>query len=127
MTIKSLPYSTIRNSQPTTFKGFACDGVIDGRPFRILRNHRGGYRLACGTTLPTPYGVGTVKGYTSEGDVHVAITDFNNDYEYELADGSDILTAQEKVAMLSACANASIDSTIATIERLYKSENTDKL
>ena len=52
MTIQSLPYSTIRNSQPTTHKGFACDGVIDDRPFRILRNDKGGYRPAIGTVVP---------------------------------------------------------------------------
>lgn len=128
MTIQSLPYSFIKSMTPTTIAGYKVDGIDpDGRPIRIRKSLKGGYILKIGTTLPTPYGVGKVKGYTPDGNMRVAITDFNDDYEYELADGSDILTAQEKVAMLSACANASIDSTIATIERLYKSESTGKL
>jgi len=128
MTTQSLPYSFIKSMTPTTIAGYKVDGIDpDGRPIRIRKNLVGGYVFKIGATLPTPYGMGEVKGYTPDGNMRVAITQWNDDYEYELADGSDILTAQEKVAMLSACANASIDSTIATIERLYKSESTDKL
>jgi hypothetical protein len=128
MTTQSLPYSFIKSMQPTTVQGYKVDGIDpDGRPIRIRKNLQGGYILKIGTTLPTPYGMGKVKGYTPDGNMRVAITQWNDEYEYELADGSDILTAQEKVAMLSACANASVESLIETITRLYKSESTDKL
>ena len=79
-----------------------------------------------GSTLLTTYGVGKVTGY-NEGSLRVAITKFNDDYEFELADGSDILTAEEQVATLSRCANAGVDSLISDIVRLYKSEITEKL
>jgi hypothetical protein len=128
MTTQSVSYSTIQSFQPTTVKGYDVDGIdANGRPVRVRRNRFGGVVPVRGATLLTAYGKGVVTGYTSEGNLRVAITDFNDDYAFELADGSDIYTAEEKVAMLSRCANAGIDSLIETITRLYKSEITDKL
>ena len=128
MTTQSVSYSTIQSFQPTTVKGYDVDGIdADGRPVRVRRNRFGGVVPVRGATLLTAYGKGVVTGYTTEGNLRVAITDFNDDYEFELADGSDIYTAEEKVAMLSRCANAGVDSLIETITRLYKSEITDKL
>ena len=80
-------------------------------------------RLALPSLPPT---VGAVKGY-SEGSLRVAITEFNENFAYELPDGSDILTADEFVAGLSRCANSGLRSKVSDIERLYKSEITGKL
>jgi hypothetical protein len=128
MTTQSISYSTIQSLQPTTVKGYDVDGIdADGRPVRVRRNRFGGVVPVRGATLLTAYGKGVVTGYTTEGNLRVAITDFNDDYAFELADGSDIYTAEEQVAMLSRCANAGINSLIETITRLYKSEITGKL
>jgi hypothetical protein len=126
MTIQSLPYSTIRNSQPATHKGFACDGVIDGRPFRILRNDAGGYRPAIGTVVPTTYGTGMVArtvGYS----VIVDVCDYN-DKEWCVFDGSgsrevvDLMDSSERVAFLSDCNNASVKAKINDLKRILTTE-----
>jgi hypothetical protein len=126
MTIQSLPYSTIRNSQPTTHKGFACDGVIDDRPFRILRNDKGGYRPAIGTVVPTTYGTGMVArtvGY----NVIVDVCDYN-DKEWCVFDGSgsrevvDLMDSSERVAFLSTCNNSSVKAKMDDLKRILTTE-----
>lgn len=126
MTIQSLPYSTIRNSQPTTHKGFACDGVIDDRPFRILRNDRGGYRPAIGTVLPTAYGTGMVSrtvGY----DVIVDMCDYN-DSMWCVFDKSgsreivDIIDSSDRVAFLSDCNNHSVKAKMDSLKSILTTD-----
>jgi hypothetical protein len=126
MATQSISFNSFASLSPATVQGYDVDGVVDGRPVRVRYNRHGGVIPTVGSTLLTTYGVGVVRGY-SEGSLRVAITKFNEDYAFELADGSDIYTAEEKVAMLSRCANAGIDSTIETVTRLYKSEITGKL
>jgi hypothetical protein len=121
-----IPVSSLSTLSPQTIKGYDVDGVVDGRPVRVRYNRFGGVVPAIGATLLTSYGRGVVTGY-SEGSLRVAISEFNEDFAYELPDGSDILTAEEQVASLSRCANAGIDSLISDIVRLYKSEITEKL
>lgn len=123
---QSISFNSLSSLSPQTIKGYDCDGVVDGRPVRVRYNRFGGVIPTVGSTLLTTYGVGKVTGY-NEGSLRVAITKFNDDYEFELADGSDILTAEEQVATLSRCANAGVDSLISDIVRLYKSEITEKL
>jgi len=126
MTIQSLPYSTIRNSQPTTHKGFACDGVIDGRPFRILRNDKGGYRPAIGTVVPTTYGMGMVSR-TVGHNVIVDMVEYN-DTMWSVFDGSgsreivDIIDSSERVAFLSDCNNASVKAKMNDLKRILTTE-----
>lgn len=126
MTFQSISINSFASLSPVTFQGYDVDGVVDGRPVRVRYNRHGGVIPTVGSTLLTTYGVGVVRGY-SEGSLRVAITKFNDDYEFELADGSDILTAQECVASLAKCRNIGIDGYISDVVRLYSSEFTGKL
>lgn len=127
MTIQSVSYSSIQSFNPTTIKGYDVDGIDpNGRPVRVKRNKFGGVLPVVGSTLLTSYGKGVVTGYT-EGSLRVAITEFNGDYEFITADGSDIFDAEEVVASLSRSANAAIDCQVETITRLYKSDITERL
>lgn len=128
MTIQSVSYSSIQSFNPTTVKGYDVDGIDpNGRPVRVKRNKFGGVLPVIGSTLLTTYGKGVVTGYTTEGSLRVAITEFNGDFEFITADESDIFDAEEVVASLSRSANAAIDCQVETITRLYKSEITERL
>jgi hypothetical protein len=52
---------------------------------------------------------------------------FNEDYEFETADGSDIFDAEEKVAMLNRVLQASLKSIAMDYARVHKSEITGVL
>lgn len=126
MTISSIPFGTLKDMQPTTHKGFACDGVIDDRPFRILRNDKGGYRPAIGTVVPTTYGMGMVSrtvGY----NVIVDMVEYN-DTMWSVFDGSgsreivDIIDSSERVAFLSDCNNASVKAKMNDLKRILTTE-----
>jgi hypothetical protein len=126
MTIQSLPYSIISSLEPQTVRGYDADGVVDGRPVKVRQNRYGGVVPVVGSSILTSYGTARVEGY-KEGSLIVAVTKFNDEFEFITADGSDILTAQEYVAGLARSANAGIDCQIETITRLYKSEVTERL
>ena len=126
MTTQSISFTALSTLSPTTLKGYDVDGVVDNRPVRVRYNRYGGVVPSVGSTLLTTYGVGKVTGY-NEGSLRVAITDFNDEFEFITADETDILTAQEFVAGLSRCANAGVDSLVSDITRLFKSEITGKL
>jgi len=126
MTIQSLPYSAILSLTPQTVRGYDVDGVHNGRPVKVRTNRYGGVIPVIGSSILTSYGSAVVKGY-KEGSLRVAVTKFNEDFEFETADGSDIFTAEEYVKSLARCANAGIDCKIETIVRLYKSDITGKL
>ena len=126
MTIQSISFASLASLESTTVKGYDVDGVVDTRPVRVRYNRHGGVIPSVGSTLLTTYGVGVVKGY-SEGSLRVAITDFNDEFEFITADETDILDAQEFVEGLSRCANAGVDSLVSDITRLYKSEITGNL
>jgi len=126
MAIQSLPYSIISSLEPQIVRGYDCDGTVDGRPVKVRTNRYGGVIPVIGSSILTSYGTARVEGY-KEGSLIVAVTRWNEDFEFITADGSDILTAQEFVASLSRCANAGVDSLVSDITRLYKSDITDKL
>lgn len=126
MTIQSIAFNSLTSLSPQTIKGYDVDGVVDDKPVRVRYNRFGGVVPTVGSTLLTTYGVGKVTGY-NEGSLIVAITKFNEDFEFITNDGSDILTAQEYVAGLARCANRGVDSLVSDITRLYKSEITGKL
>jgi len=113
-------------STPTIVNGVAIDGYVDGNPVQVRKGRDGMMMPAIGTVLPTSYGTGTVTGYV-DGFLKVEITDFNDDYEYINADGSEIYDASEMVAKLNRCLCASIESDRADFTRIYKSERTDRL
>lgn len=126
MATQSISFNSFASLSPATVQGYDVDGVVDGRPVRVRYNRHGGVIPTVGSTLLTTYGVGVVRGY-SEGSLRVAITKFNEDYAFELADGSDILTAEECVAQLSEIRNRAIKCYISDVVRIHKSEITGKL
>ena len=126
MTTQSISFNSFASLSPVTVQGYDADGLVDGRPVRVRYNRYGGVIPTVGSTLLTTYGVGVVRGY-SDGSLRVAITEFNEDYEFETADGSDILTAEECVAQLASIRNIGIKGYIADVVRIYKSEITGKL
>lgn len=126
MTISFIPFGTLKAMQPTTHKGFACDGVIDDRPFRILRNDKGGYRPAIGTVVPTTYGMGMVSrtvGY----NVIVDMIEYN-DKEWCVFDQSgsreivDLMDSADRVAFLSDCNNYSVQAKMDSLKSILTTE-----
>tara|TARA_R100000081_G_C4808945_1_gene169615 strand:- start:1345 stop:1809 length:465 start_codon:yes stop_codon:yes gene_type:complete len=59
--------------------------------------------------------------------VKVAITDFNDEFEFITADESDIMDAEEYVARTADAMNVGVESDRETFTRLYKSEITGRL
>ena len=128
MTIKSVTLSAINLvSTPTTVNGVAISGYIDDVPCQFLRLENGTVKPAIGTTIHTSMGTGTVSGYTDNNKVRVAITDFNDDFEFINADETDIYDAREYVARIADAMNVSVQSSRETFERLYKSDITGVL
>lgn len=123
---QSIPFTSFSSLSPQTIKGYDCDGIVDDKPVRVRYNRFGGVVPTVGSTLLTTYGVGKVTGYR-EGSLIVAITEFNEDYIFETADGLDCFDAEDTVAKLSQCANRGVESVISDITRLYKSDITGKL
>ena len=113
-------------STPTIVNGEFIDGYVGGQPVQ-LRKMRGGMIMpAIGTTVALPYGTGQVVGYVDES-LKVAITDFNDDYEFITADEMNIYDAEETVAKYNRCFRLSVASMRSDFERIYKSDVTGVL
>ena len=127
MTIKHVALNSITPAKATIVNGVEIDGYVDGQPMQFVRIDNGRVKPAIGTTVHTSYGTGHVVGYTPSNRLRVAITAFNNDFEYINADESDIYDAEEYVSRIARSMNVGIDSDIETFKRLYKSEITGRL
>ena len=127
MTIKPVTLESIIPAKNTIVNGVVIDGYVDGQPMQFVRIANGRVKPVIGTTVHTSYGTGHVFGYTSTNRLRVAITDFNDDFEFINADETDIYDAEEYVASVARCMNSGVDSDIETFPRLYKSEITGRL
>lgn len=127
MTIRHVALNSFIPAKNTIVNGVVIDGYVDGQPMQFVRLANGSIKPSIGTTVHTSYGTGTVTGYSRTNNVRVAITDFNNDFEFINADETDIYDAEEYVASIARCLNSGVDSDIETFTRLYKSEITGRL
>ena len=127
MTIKPVTLESIVSAKNTIVDGVAIDGYVDGQPMQFVRVANGRVKPAIGTTVHTSYGTGHVVGYTPSNRLRVAITDFNDDFEFINADETDIYDAQEYVASIARSMNVGVASDRETFTRLYKSEITGRL
>jgi len=119
----TLPLSTVNSFQPQTINGIRVDGIVDGRPVTVRRNHLGGVVPAIGSTFKSTYGTAEVVGYV-EGALKARIVQFDENYEFETLDidNPDILDAEECVERLSRCANMDSASLASDIRRLYSTD-----
>ena len=127
MTIKHVALNSFTPAQATIVNGVEIDGYVDGQPAQFVRLANGRVKPSVGTTVHTPYGTGTVTGYSRSNMVKVAITDFNDEFEFITADESDIMDAEEYVARTADAMNVGVESDRETFTRLYKSEITGRL
>ena len=127
MTIKHVALNSFTPAQATIINGVEIDGYVDGQPMQFVRLANGRIKPSVGTTVHTPYGTGTVTGYSRSNMVKVAITDFNDDFGFITADESDIMDAEEYVARTADAMNVGVESDRETFTRLYKSEITGRL
>ena len=127
MTIKPVTLESIVSAKNTIVDGVVIDGYVDGQPMQFVRIANGRVKPAIGTTVHTPYGTGYVAGYTPSNRLRVAITDFNDDFEFVNADETDIYDAQEFVASVARAMNVGVASNRETFTRLHKSEITGNL
>ena len=127
MTIKHVALNSITPAKATIVNGVEIDGYVDGQPMQFVRLANGRIKPSIGTTVHTSYGTGTVTGYSRSNMVIVAITDFNEDFEFITADETDIMDAEEYVARTADAMNVGIESDRETFTRLYKSEITGRL
>ena len=127
MTIRHVALNSFTPAQATIVNGVEIDGYVDGQPAQFVRLANGRVKPSIGTTVHTPYGTGTVTGYSRSNMVKVAITDFNEDFEFITADETDIMDAEEYVARTADAMNVGVASDRETFTRLYKSEITGKL
>ena len=127
MTIKHVALNSFTPAQATIVNGVEIDGYVDGQPAQFVRLANGRVKPSVGTTVHTPYGTGTVTGYSRSNMVKVAITDFNDEFEFVTADESDIMDAEEYVARTADAMNVGVESDRETFTRLYKSEITGRL
>lgn len=127
MTIKHVTLNSFTPAQATIINGVEIDGYVDGQPMQFVRLANGRIKPSIGTTVQTPYGTGTVTGYSRSNMVKVAITDFNDEFEFVTADESDIMDAEEYVARTADAMNVGVESNRETFTRLYKSEITGRL
>ena len=127
MTIKHVALNSFTPAQATIINGVVIDGYVDGQPMQFIRTADNRIKPAIGTTVHTSYGTGQVVGYTESNRLRVAISQFNEDFEFVTADESDIYDAEEYVSRIARSMNVGIASSRETFERLYKSEITGKL
>ena len=127
MTIKPVTLESIVPAKNTIVNGVVIDGYVDGQPMQFVRLANGRVKPSIGTTVHTPYGTGRLTAYSKSNMVRVAITDFNDDFEFINADETDIYDAQEYVSRTADAMNVGVDSDIETFTRLYKSEITGRL
>ena len=127
MTYKTTTLNNFVGTSEPTFVGTTqIDGYVKGRPVVLRRLKNGTLMPTTGTLLPTSMGMGRVVG-VSDGNLLMDIIDFNDDYEFINADETEIYDASEKVAMLNKALRMSFESTLATYQRVYKSEITGQL
>lgn len=127
MTIKHVALNSFTPAQATIINGVVIDGYVDGQPMQFVRTADNRIKPAIGTTVHTSYGTGQVVGYTESNRLRVAISQFNEDFEFVTSDESDIYDAEEYVSRIARSMNVGIASSRETFERLYKSEITGKL
>jgi len=127
MTIKHVALNSFTPAQATIINGVVIDGYVDGQPMQFVRTADNRIKPAIGTTVHTSYGTGQVVGYTESNRLRVAISQFNEDFEFLTSDESDIYDAEEYVSRIARSMNVGIASSRETFERLYKSEITGKL
>lgn len=126
MTIKPVTLESIVSAKNTIVDGVVIDGYVDGQPMQFVRLANNRVKPVIGTTVHTPYGLGTVRGYHNNRII-VAIDQFNGDFEFVNADETDIYDAQEYVASVAKAMNVGVASNRETFTRLYKSEITERL
>ena len=127
MTIKHVTLNSIVPAKNTIVDGVVIDGYVDGQPMQFVRTADNRVKPSIGTTVHTPYGTGTVTGYSASNRIRVAVTQFNPDFEYINADETDIYDAEEFVYRAARSMNVGVESDRETFTRLYKSEITGVL
>lgn len=128
MTIRQTPFNSITPVETPTMVGDRfIDGYLDGQPVVIQRLANGMHKTCEGTRLHLPYGTGKVVGYTPDNRLIMKVTQFNEDFEFVNADGTDVYCAEEYVAKLSSARNIGIEHDRRRFTELYKSDITDKL
>ena len=127
MTIKHVTLNSIVPAQSTIVNGVVIDGYVDGQPMQFVRTADNRVKPAIGTTVHTPYGSGPVTRYSSTNRVVVAISQFNENFEFINADESDIYDAEEFVYRAARSMNVGVESNRETFMRLYKGEITGLL
>ena len=127
MTIKHVTLNSIVPAKNTIVDGVVIDGYVDGQPMQFVRTADNRVKPAIGTTVHTPYGMGTVARYSQSNRIVVAISQFNDDFEYINADDTDIYDAEEFVYRVASSMNVGVKSDRETFTRLYKSEITGLL
>ena len=127
MTIKHVTLNSIVPAKNTIVDGVVIDGYVDGQPMQFVRTADNRVKPAIGTTVHTPYGTGTVARYSQTNRIVVAISQFNDDFEFINADETDIYDAQEFVKSVASSMNVGVMSNRETFTRLYKSEITGLL
>ena len=128
MTIKHVTLNSIVPAKATIINGVVIDGYVDGQPMQFVRCADNRVKPAIGTTVHTPYGVGTVARYwNTTNRIVVAIDQFNPDFEYINADETDIYDAEEFVYRAARSMNVGVESNRETFMRLYKGEITGLL
>ena len=127
MTIKHVTLNSIVPAQATIVNGVVIDGYVDGQPMQFVRTADNRVKPSIGTTVHTPYGTGTVTGYSASNRIRVAVTQFNPDFEYINADETDIYDAEEFVYRAARSMNVGVESNRETFMRLYKGEITGLL
>ena len=128
MTIKHVTLNSIVPAFSTIINGVEIDGYVDGQPIQFVRTADNRLKPAIGTTVRTPYGVGTVARYwNATNRIVVAIDQFNDNFEFVTSDESDIYDAEEYVCRTARSMNMGVESDRETFTRLYKSEITGVL
>lgn len=127
MTIRHVALNSFIPAKNTIVNGVVIDGYVDGQPMQFVRLANGGIKPSIGTTVHTSMGTGRVTGYSRSNMVRVAITDFNDDFEFINADETDIYDAREYVESIARSMNVGVASDRETFTRLHKSEITGRL
>lgn len=127
MTIKHVTLNSIIPAKNTIVDGVVIDGYVDGQPMQFVRTADNRVKPSIGTTVHTSYGVGTVTRYSRSNRIVVAISQFNDDFEFINADETDIYDAEEFVYRVASSLNVGVESDRETFTRLYKSEITGVL
>ena len=127
MTIRHVALNSFIPAKNTIVNGVVIDGYVDGQPMQFVRLANGSIKPSIGTTVHTSMGTGRVTGYSRSNNVRVAISDFNDDFEFINADETDIYDAREDVESIARSMNVGVASDRETFTRLYKSEITGRL